>query len=95
MPFCSSGSFHSLWQKIVASISPKGRFVGHFFDPHDELAERKFQKERELMFHTPSQLRNLLRNFEKELILEKEWDGKTASGRKKHWHVFSVVARKL
>ncbi len=95
LPFCSPENFHSLWQKIVASIRPKGRFAGHFFGPHDGWAEKKFQNERELTFHTPNQLRNLLRSFEKELLLEKEWGGKTASGRKKHWHVFSVVARKF
>jgi hypothetical protein len=90
LPFCPPEHFQSLWQKIAASIHPGGRFAGHFFGVHDEWATNK-----RMTFHTAMQVKNLFRRFEKELFLEKEWDGTTASGKKKHWHVLSVVAKKL
>jgi hypothetical protein len=49
----------------------------------------------DLTFHTANEIRGLLSQLKTELFVEKEWDGTTASGRKKHWHVFSVIARKL
>jgi tellurite methyltransferase len=95
LPFCPPSDFDSLWQKIHGSIRAGGRFAGHFFGPHDAWARPRYQKERKLTFHSSRQVGNLLRGFEKELLLEKEWNGTTASGQKKHWHVCSVVARKL
>jgi len=90
LPFCSPRNFASLWRKIVASIRPGGRFSGHFFGVHDEWASLT-----DMTFHSREQVERLLRNFKIEHFHEKEWEGTTASGRKKHWHVFSVVARKL
>jgi SAM-dependent methyltransferase len=90
LPFCSPKHFASLWRKIVTSIRPGGRFSGHFFGVHDEWASLA-----DMTFHSRGQVKLLLRNFKIERLQEKEWEGTTASGRKKHWHVFSVVARKL
>lgn len=89
VPFCFPEHFDFLWQKIVVSIRSGGRFAGHFFGVYDEWATNE-----DMTFHTATQVKNLLRGFERELLLEKEWDGTTARGSKKHWHVFSVVARK-
>lgn len=90
LPFCSPRNFTSLWRKIMTSIRPGGRFSGHFFGVHDEWASLS-----DMTFHSCEQMKLLLRNFKIERFHEKEWEGTTASGRKKHWHVFSVVARKL
>jgi SAM-dependent methyltransferase len=90
LPFCSVKHFNSLWQKIVASIRSRGRFAGHFFGVHDEWAT-----DEEMTFLTLKQVENSFRRFKKELFLEKEWDGTTTSGKRKHWHVLSVVAKKL
>ena len=90
LPFCSPKHFNSLWQRIITSIRPGGRFAGHFFGVHDGWIT-----DSGMTFHTRTHVKKLLRGFEKELFLEKEWDGTTASGKKKHWHVYSVVARKL
>ena len=90
LPFCSPKHFRSLWRKIVTSIRPNGRFSGHFFGINDEWASLS-----DMTFHSRSQVKILLRRFKIENFSEKEWEGTTASGRKKHWHVFSVVARKL
>lgn len=90
LPFCSPKHFNSSWQKITASIRPGGRFGGHFFGVHDGWIT-----DDGMTFHTAKQVKKLFRGFEKELFLEKEWDGTTASGKKKHWHVYSVVAKKV
>jgi tellurite methyltransferase len=90
LPFCSPGHFASLWRRIVTSIRLGGRFSGHFFGIHDEWASLS-----DMTFHSRGQVKLLLRNFKVECFYEKEWEGTTASGRKKHWHVFAVVARKL
>ena len=90
LPFCSPKRFRSVWRKIVTSIRPGGRFAGHFFGINDEWASLS-----DMTFHSRRQTASLLRNFRIEKFQEKEWEGATSSGRKKHWHVFSVVAQKL
>jgi len=90
LPFCRPEHFGFLWHKIVASIRPTGRFSGHFFGINDEWSSLS-----DMTFHSRRQVKFLLRHFKIESFHEKEWEGKTSSGRKKHWHVFSVVARKL
>jgi len=90
LPFCTPEHFGLLWRKIVASIRPGGRFSGHFFGINDEWANLS-----DMTFHSRKQVKFLLRRFKIESFHEKEWEGTTSSGRRKHWHVFSVVARKL
>lgn len=88
LPFCPSEYFDHLWDRVVTSIRSEGRFSGHFFGIHDEWA-----RSTPLVFHSSKQVKTMLRDFEVEYFLEKEWEGRTAS-QSKHWHVFSVVARK-
>ena len=89
LPFCSPERFASFWRRILASMRPGGRFAGHFFGVRDEWARDSL-----MTFHTVRQVKAMLSHLEMEFFLEKEWNGTTASGLRKHWHVFSVVARK-
>lgn len=89
LPFCSPERFASFWRRILASIRPGGRFAGHFFGVRDEWARDSL-----MTFHTVRQVKSRLSYLETEFFLEREWNGTTASGLRKHWHVFSVVARK-
>jgi tellurite methyltransferase len=89
LPFCPPDQFDSLWRKIVSSLCPRGRFAGHLFGIRDD-----WSKDIDKTFHTIKQINNLLGEFEVEDFLEVEREGTTASGRRKHWHVFSIVARK-
>ena len=89
LPFCAPDHFKAFWGVIVTSLRSGGRFAGHFFGVHDEWA-----RSTEMTFHTASQVRSILASLATEFFKEEEYDGTTASGRKKHWHVFSVVARK-
>lgn len=73
----------------MVSITTGGRFAGHLFGIRDE-----WSKDADKTFHTIQQIGNLLSEFEMEHFHEDEREGTTASGRRKHWHVFSIVARK-
>src|SRR5690606_22832859 len=84
----SPGACTDMWEGIVRSMRRGGLFTGHFFGPRDDWASKR------LSIHTQDQL---LRQFECWTLLEfneHEYDGKTAVGHAKHWHLFEVVARR-
>jgi len=88
LPFCPPEHFESLWRKIIKAIKPGGRFAGQFFGVRDSWAN-----EPDMTFHTEDQVRKLLANFEIGHFHEMDEDGRAVSG-PKHWHVFTVIARK-
>jgi SAM-dependent methyltransferase len=90
LPFCSPQHFDLFWQRIVESLQVGGRFAGCFFGDRDEWVTKPG-----MTFHTGHQVKVLLSKFETEFFGEEERDGTTAVGQKKHWHVFSVVARRV
>jgi trans-aconitate methyltransferase len=89
LPFCPPEYFEVLWGRIVAAIKPGGRFAGQFFGVNDSWVS-----EPDMTFHTAGQLRVMLEKFELESFVEQEEDGQAASG-PKHWHIFTVIARKV
>ena len=88
LPFCEPEHFPAFWQKIVAAIEPGGRFAGQFFGVNDSWADNP-----ELTFHTEDQVRALFDGFEVEAFHEQDEDGSSLNG-PKHWHIFTVIARK-
>jgi len=88
LPFCHPDHFPTLWEKITAAVKPGGRFAGHFFGVRDSWANQK-----DMTCHTEEQVHALLENFEIESFHEMDEDGQAASG-PKHWHMFTVIARK-
>lgn len=89
LPFCPPPAFPALWERIVASIRPGGRFAGQLFGDRDSwasLPDRSHQTEEEA--------RRLLGAFEVEEFRVEEKDDKYSEGNPKHWHVFHIVARK-
>ena len=66
-----------------------GRFSGQLFGERDEWADN-----RELTFHTRTEVEALLDGFDLERFDEVENDGQTALGEGKHWHLFHIVARR-
>ena len=90
LPFCKPEYFDKLWEKITASLKLKGRFAGNFFGEKDSWADS-----RNMTFHTKQNVKSMLKKFDTEFFEEKDEDGKTATGNDKHWHVFSVVAKKI
>ena len=88
LPFCEPGYFPAFWKTIVAAIQPGGRFAGQFFGVNDSWASNPG-----MTFHTEDQVRLLFDGFEIESFHEQDEDGFSSSG-PKHWHIFTVIARK-
>ena len=88
IPFCHPDHFPQLWNKITNAIKPGGRFAGEFFGDRDS-----WTKESDMTFHTEEQVRAMVDGMEIEYFHEMDEDGEAASG-PKHWHVFTVIARK-
>lgn len=88
LPFCEPEHFPAFWKKIVAAINPGGRFAGQFFGVNDSWANNP-----EMTFHTEEQVRALFDGFEVESFHEQDEDGSSLNG-PKHWHIFTVIARK-
>ncbi len=89
LPFTDPDAFPALWQRIVDSIVPGGRFSGQLFGEQDDWARTG------LLVKTRAEVEALLAPFEVELFDEFDGEGATAIGKTKHWHVFHLVARKL
>ena len=88
LPFCAPEHFDVFWRKILTAIKSGGRFAGNFFGVRDSWANKP-----DMTFHTEEQVRKLIEIFEIEYFHEMDEDGNSASG-PKHWHVFTVIARK-
>ncbi len=89
LPFCRPEFFSRLWNEIENSILKGGRFAGNFFGKNDSWVNNKM-----MTFHSIEDVKKLFKNFEIEFMEEKDEDGITASGESKHWHVYSVIAKK-
>ncbi|MDN5210407.1 class I SAM-dependent methyltransferase [Fulvivirgaceae bacterium BMA12] len=89
LPFCKPEKFHRLWQLIVDCLLPGGRFAGHFFGVEDSWRDNP-----DMTFHQSFEVQQLFSGFTIETLKEINKDGKTVSGKDKHWHVFHIVARK-
>jgi len=89
LPFCRPERFDTFWRRIIVSLRSRGRLAAHLFGIRDEWANST-----DMTFHVASQVEILLSELQTEFFEEKEWNGTTASGKRKHWHVFSIVARK-
>ena len=89
IPFCHPDHFLALWEQISNALNPGGRFAGQFLGVHDSWADSK-----DMTFHTEAQVRSMIAAFETEYFHEEDADGQAASG-PKHWHVFTVIVRKV
>jgi hypothetical protein len=90
LPFCAPAHFPALWAQVAAALRPGGRFAGQLFGVRDGWADQA-----SMTFHARGQVHALLAGFDPEYLHEHEADGSTALGETKHWHIFSIVARRL
>jgi tellurite methyltransferase len=88
LPLCPPSRFPELWQKIVASLAPGGRFAGQLYGERDGWAG-----DPGMTHHHRAAVIGLLASLETELLDEEESDAVTPRGKPKHWHIFHVVAR--
>ena len=89
LPFVRPASFDSVWEKIRSAIRPGGWFSGHFFGVRDEWASRG-----DITTLTDEEIRQMFASFEFKSFAEMEEDGVTIHNRPKHWHRYSIVARR-
>lgn len=89
LPFCQPGAFGRMWDAIIKSLIPGGRFAGHFFGNDDSWSGNP-----DMTFLNADVLHSLFSGFAIEAFQEVNKPGKTVSGSEKHWHVFHVVAKK-
>jgi trans-aconitate methyltransferase len=89
LPFCHPEHFPAMWQKITNAVKPGGRLAVNFFGVRDTWAN-----ETDKTFHTKDQVRTMMDNFEVEYFHEQDEDGEATIG-PKHWHVFTVIAKKV
>ncbi len=90
LPFCKPQYFNNLWEIIKDSIISGGRFSGHFFGVRDEWAANKT-----MSFFRIEEVYELFSDFDIEYFHERDEIGSTATAGNKHWHCFSIVARKV
>lgn len=90
LPYCNKNNFKELWDKIDESILKDGYFAGNFFGDNDEWKNKK----EGMTFLTKEQVMELFKDYEIIDFKEVEKDGTTALGKKKHWHIFNIIAKK-
>ena len=84
-------NFNKLWDKIKKSIKKDGYFVGNIFGINDEWNTNI----NDMTFLDKDEIHKILKDFKIINLKEKEFDGETAIGIKKHWHIFFIIAQKL
>ncbi|MCY1284660.1 hypothetical protein D9M68_720710 [compost metagenome] len=89
LPFCEPTAYPEFWTRISGALGQGGLFAGHYFGERDDWAAGK------LTILSRQALLEQFAGWELIEFEEAEFDGKTAVGRCKHWHLFSVVARRL
>ncbi|MHA2097703.1 MAG: methyltransferase domain-containing protein [Candidatus Kariarchaeaceae archaeon] len=89
IPFCHPNEFQKLWKTITTSIQSGGRFAGHLFGKNDQWADTQ-----PMTFLDRNDIDQLFTDFNIEIMEEKDEPGNVANGDSKHWHLFSIVAKK-
>lgn len=89
--FANPDSFNKSWSSIVSALVVGGIFVGDFMGPKDSWATNYRSPTTAL---SRDQVTSLFEGFEIIEFSERDEYAKTSLGRLKHWHTFSVVARK-
>ena len=90
LPFNPQNSIDEVMTKIKQSLLPSGVFVGQFFGVNDEWNTSSST----MNFQTLEDVNCLLGGLRQIKLKEEEYDGITANGNTKHWHVFHVIVQK-
>ncbi len=88
--------FSTFIKKIKNSLKPKGIFVAQFLGVRDSWNGnlKSATQKADYVFQTKKEALGLLSGLKILEFKEEDEDGKTASGVKKHWHIFYFIARK-
>jgi SAM-dependent methyltransferase len=88
LPFCRPDAFPRLWSTIRSAVVHGGRIACDLFGERDSWADRPT-----MTFFTRPDAERLFEGLEIEEFDEMDEDGEAVSG-PKHWHMFSVIARR-
>lgn len=89
LPFIEPSSFKNTFSKIMKSLKPGGMFAFHLFGVNDEWAAS-----RSMTFFDEESAKELFGSNKQLLFKEFDYDGKTADGSKKHWHIIECILEK-
>lgn len=89
LPFNSPETFDAVLEKIKGSLKEGGIFSGQLFGANDTWSDDSRMK-----FHTHQEAEELFADMEVLKMNEREFDGQTVGGEKKHWHIIDFIVRK-
>ncbi|HHF3197605.1 TPA: class I SAM-dependent methyltransferase [Vibrio diabolicus] len=90
--FCPEESFEQVWTKIDSALQPGGIFCGDFLGVKDSWVASEMHPN--ITALTKKEVESLFEDYELISLNERDEDGTTVVGSPKHWHMFSVTARK-
>jgi SAM-dependent methyltransferase len=90
LPFYGRRGFSNFLKRIKGSLRPDGIFVGQLFGVRDSW--NIFGSD--LVFNPRKEVEAFFRDMDILELIEEEKDGRTASGKKKHWHLFHFMVKK-
>ncbi|RED51517.1 class I SAM-dependent methyltransferase [Aestuariispira insulae] len=89
--FCPADKFDLVWGRIQSALKPGGYFCGDFLGVRDSWVADEC---RAMASFTEEASRAFLQGLEIEMFHIRDEAGQTVAGREKHWHTFTVLARK-
>ncbi len=90
LPFNAPDTFDQVIENIKKSLRVGGVFCGQFFGDRDEFKTLRHG----MTFLTAVEAQAQLNGLTIMKFQEEEKDDRTATGGKKHWHVFHFIAKK-
>ncbi|MFH4570573.1 methyltransferase domain-containing protein [Vibrio diabolicus] len=90
--FCPDESFEQVWTKIDSALQPGGIFCSDFLGVKDSWVASEMHPN--ITALTKKEVESLFADYELISLNERDEDGTTVVGSPKHWHMFSVTARK-
>jgi trans-aconitate methyltransferase len=88
LPFTRPAQFESMWAAVLRSLRPGGWLAVNLFGDRDSWADNPAHT-----FLTETDARALFTGLDVQRFDVEDRDGPAFSG-PKHWHVFSVIARR-
>ena len=83
-------SFDQMFERLKRSLREGAVLTMKLLGPDDSWRDER----PDMSFHTEEDVRRLLEGFDIIKLEERQYDGSPSVGDAKHWHVWSVIARK-
>jgi SAM-dependent methyltransferase len=90
LPFIDSDDFTETFSSIKKSLKQDGVLCCQLFGVHDEWN----QPGKAMTFHTRQEVDDLLSGMNVIKLIERDFEGPTAMGVQKHWHIFYIIAQR-